>query len=237
MKMVENFKITAHSLKRQLKISVYLPKNYNLNTFEYPVIYLLDGQIAFQSLDNDEKIFDISSYLDNCQECICVGIHSPKNKDWRMSELNTFYKKDDTIVDPSLSPIFAEYIATTLHDIIKQRYRINDKVYLLGFNEGAQFNIYTLYKYDLFLGAGIFSPALKKCEGYLEYIDSSFKSNKSIYLYSGLDEENNDSFYNLYTKLEKLNCEKLLLNYEEKENNSFDSIQKYIIDFVKFILS
>lgn len=234
--MVENFKIAAKELKRQLKISVYLPKNYNLSDEYYPVIYILDGQYFFQSLDNDDKVFDISYYLDKYEkQCICVGIHSPKNNDWRISELSTFYKKDDSIIDPSLSKIFAQYLAVNLFDILKQRYRINNNVYLLGFKEGAIFNIYSIYKYGLYKGAGIFSPSLSKCENVLEYIDNNYIPNKSIYLYSGNDEEN-DSFYSLYTKLEKLNCERLLLNYEESEENSLESFEKHLLEFLDFML-
>ena len=193
--MVENFKLTAHELKRHLKISAYLPKSYHNTNNSYPIIYILDGQLFFPNVDNENLLFDNSKYASQSnKEFICIGIHSPKNPDWRLSELLPFYNGNNNIVDSSLAYNLSEYISTTLHEIIKQRYRINDNVYILGFNEGAVFSLYNIYKYPLYKGAGIFNPTLNICSNYIEYVDNNY-SNKYIYLYSGIDDNNNDYFY------------------------------------------
>lgn len=236
--MVENIKITAKELKRHLKVSIYLPKNYNNNENTYPLIYALDGQIMFYSIDNNQQKFDLASILDVAsKECICIGIHSPKIEEWRISELCPYYKKDESLVDPELSINLMEYIINILHPLLKERYRISDDVYLLGFNEGAIFNLYASYHYDFFKGAGIFSPKLEICDNVLNDIKISFNVDKKMYLYQGGNKSTNtDLFYSLYTLLEELKCKKLKLIYEEAEENTSSYWQTHILDFINFIL-
>lgn len=236
--MVENIKITAREIKRILKLSIYLPKNYNENNKSYPLIYVFDGQMMFHSLDDENKTFDLPEILDSTSsECICIGLHSPKVDAWRLSELCPYYKKDESEVDPNYSYNYLYYIENILHPLLKQRYRINDNVYLLGFNEGAIASIYGSYHSDLFKGAGIFSPRLEICDGVIEDIEDCFNSSKAIYLYHGDHESKHTAlFYNLYTRLEGLHCEKLKLIYEENEENNYISWQKHIADFLNFIL-
>ena len=236
--MVENIKITARELKRQLKLSIYLPKNYNNNESYYPLIYALDGQIMFYSIDNNEQKIDLPSILDSSsKECICIGIHSPKIPEWRISELCPYYKRDDSQVDPDLAINLMEYIINILHPLLKQRYRINDNIYLLGFNEGAIFNLYATYHYDFFKGSGVFSPALEICENVLDDIKANYSPDKRIYLYQGGNNCNNTNlFYSLYTQLEDLKCDKLKLIYEEAEENNSSFWQTHILDFLNFIL-
>ncbi len=236
--MVENFKLTAIELKRQLKISIYLPKNYNDTDTSYPLIYVLDGQMMFHSLDDINKTFDMPDILDSFQkECICIGIHSPKIEEWRVSELCPYYIPDESDVDPSLSINFANYIVNILHPILKQRYRINENVYLLGFQEGAIFNLYSIFHYDLFKGAGVFSPKLEICKNLLEDIKENYKAEKKVFLYEGgKKSENTDLFYNLYSLFEDFKCDSLKLIYENEEENNNEYWQKHIPDFLEFIL-
>ena len=236
--MVENIKITARELKRLLKLSIYLPKHYNENNKDYPLIYVFDGQMMFHSLDDENKTFDLPEILDaNESQCICIGLHSPKIEAWRLSELCPYYKKDESEVDPSYSYNLLNYIESILHPLLCQRYRISKDVYLLGFNEGAIISLYAIYHYDLFKGAGIFSPKLELCENVITDIENNFNSNRAIYLYHGDKGSKYTSlFYNLYTRLEGLYCEKLKLIYEENEENNYLSWQNHIADFLSFIL-
>lgn len=235
--MVENIKITAKELKRQLKISIYLPKNYNNTETNYPLIYVLDGQMMFHSLNDENKTFDLPSILDNStKECICIGLHAPKIEEWRISELCPYYKKDNTQIEPELSYIFADYIVNILHPILKQRYRINDNIYLLGFNEGAIFSLYSIYHYDIFKGAGVFSPKLEICENIINDIKINFNEYKKIYLYYAGNSDFTDLFYNLYTNLEELKCNHLKLIYEDAEENNSNYWQTHILDFLNFTL-
>lgn len=233
--MVENIKIMAKELKRQLKISIYLPTNYNTTNQEYPLIYVLDGQLMFHSLDDENKAFDLPSILENSsQECICVGIHSPKNEEWRISELCPFYKKDESNVDPSLANVFADYIVNTLHPLLSQRYRFNTKISILGFKEGAILALYALNQYSLFSSAGVFSPQMHICNVFHE--DLTNISNKKIYLYfGGRNEDHTNLFYNLFSYLEKNSIVKLI--YEESEENCYISWKEHILDFLNYSLT
>lgn len=236
--MVENIKITAREIKRILKLSIYLPKNYNENNKSYPLIYVFDGQMMFHSLDDENKTFDLPDILDSSNtECICIGLHSPKVDAWRLSELCPYYRNDGSEVDPSYSFNYLKYIEDALHPLLKQRYRINDNVYLLGFNEGAIASLYGSYHHNLFKGSGIFSPKLEICDGVINDIEDNFNSSKALYLFHGDKGSNNTTlFYNLYTRLEGLHCEKLKLVYEENEENNHIYWQNHIKDFLSFIL-
>ena len=109
--MVENFKITAFTLKRKLNISVYLPNDYNESERTYPIFYLLDGEKFFHTIDNPRQEFDLPQILDpEDLKIIIVGIHTPTIPEWRISEVNPYYKKDSSTVDPELGKIFSNYL-------------------------------------------------------------------------------------------------------------------------------
>lgn len=234
--MVENVKITATELKRYLKISIYLPKSYNLSNKEYPVIYVFDGQMMIHSLDDNDKSFDLPTILDSQdKECICMCLHSAKIEDWRKSELCPYYIKDNSQVDPDLSKIYLNYIVNTIHPTFKERYRFSNDVYLLGFKEGAILPIYALYHHDLFKGAGCFSPTLEICEGIYEDIKENININKKLYLYYGGNDDNMNLFYDLSTKIERELCD-LKISYQENMDNTFSSWEKYISEYINYIL-
>ena len=52
--MVEAFKITARDLRRNLKIHVKYPDDYDQNERKYPVVIFFDGELFYQEkLDLD----------------------------------------------------------------------------------------------------------------------------------------------------------------------------------------
>lgn len=235
--MVENFKLTAYELKRQLKISIYLPEGYHDNDNYYPVIFALDGQIMFHSLDDNKKEFDLPSILDSCpKKCICVGIHSPANDLWRKSELLPFYNKENSEIDSSLAINFSNYLVEKLYPLIKERYRITDDTYLLGFAEGAMLALYLLYHYDLFKGAGIFSPSVNFCSGHIEDLINNFNNKKLVYLFYGGNTEYEDLYYKLYKAFYDLKCSNLIVEYSEDEINDYLCWMTHINDFINFML-
>ena len=230
--MVENIKLTAHELKRYLKVSIYLPNDYNNTDRDYNVIYILDGQLMFHSLNDNNKVFDLPSILDEANaKIVCIAIHSPDNNDWRLSEVCPYYKLDETLVDPSLSYNFLNYIINILHPLMLGRYRITDNAYLLGLKESAILPLYANYHNPFFQGVGLFSPKLDICENYLNDLDNNFDASKRLFLRS-----NNDNLVNeLIDKLKSLGIDEL--NYELDNNNinEYDLLKKYIIDFYNFV--
>lgn len=236
--MVENFKITALDLKRKLNISVYLPNDYNSTDRAYPVIYVLDGQQMFHSLDESNKEFDLPEIMDKEDiKAILVGIHAPTNPLWRTSELVPYFIPDGSIVDPTLAPIFSNYIVNDLTNIINERYRVLDGYrYIMGFNEGAILALFSLFHSNLFNGAALFSPKLNICnnEQIIEDLYHNLKINKNIYIYYG---KNDDTTLcdNLVEKINELNIK---TNYISKEfdGNLYYFHKRYIAEAINYLI-
>ena len=236
--MVENFKITALDLKRKLNISVYLPTDYNDTERAYPVIYVLDGQQMFHSLDEKDKTFDLPEIMEaEDLKAILVGIHAPANPLWRTSELVPYFIPDGSIVDPKLAPIFSNYITNELTNIINERYRTLDGYrYIMGFNEGAILALYSLFHSNLFDGCALLSPKLDICnnEQIIEDLYHNLKLKKFAYIYYG---KNDDSSLcdNLVNKLNELNVK---TNYVSKEfdGNQYYFHKRYIPEVIRYLL-
>lgn len=239
--MVESFKITAQILKRILKISVNLPKDYNSNEMSYPVIIALDGQLLYNFINEDTKKINMAECLDSfSKDCICIALQSPKIPEWRISELNPYYSGKSETVDSVLSYIYYEYIVNELIPLLKERYRFNDEIYLLGFKEGAIAALYMVYRYNIFKGAGIFNPTLEECNIKLsEDINKNFSSKKKMYLFQGglgTDSKIDSQFYNLYTRLESLKCEMIEFDFDSNSDNSYKAYENHITNFLEFML-
>ena len=239
--MVESFKLTAQKLKRILKISVNLPKSYHKTEDSYPLLICFDGQLLFNFINENTQHINISGILDSHKtEAICIALQSPKIEAWRMSELNPYYNGNDSTVEPVLSYIYFDYIINELLPLLKQRYRFNDEIYLLGFDEGAIASLFMVYKYNMIKGAGIFHPRLDLCNNKLSIdLEKNFTSDKRIYLYQGAKDTTSDehtAFYNLYTRLESLKCSDLLLDFDSNDSNTYSEYEKHLSDFIKFLL-
>ncbi len=239
--MVESFKIRAEHLKRYLKISVNLPKDYNNSLVTYPLILVFDGQLFYNFLNEETRVIETEKIISSIsKDFICITLQSPTINEWRISELNPYYNGESTKVDTVLSLIYYDYIAKELLPLLKNRYRINNNIYLLGYKEGAISSLYMLYAYDEFKGAGIFSIPLKDCSKKLkEDLINRFTCKKDLFLaYGGLntDTKDDDLFYNLCTQLDSLKVEKLKYEFYENEDNSYNILKNHLKDFFNFIL-
>ena len=147
--MVESFKITARELRRNLKIHVLMPDDYNQNEKRYPLIITFDGELFYNFIGEDFKVFHTEEITKDIKDnAILIFLHSPSNKAWRMSELNPYYNGDNKEVDTVLAFIFEEYITNTVLPLLKQRFRVLDnQIYLVGLNEGAICALNMVYKY------------------------------------------------------------------------------------------
>ena len=136
--MLENFNITSLLLKRHVKISVYLPKNYNLNNDSYNSIFLLDGQNVFYDNYSDNGFsMKLATSLDEVNANVIVfAIHSPKNNDWRLSELIP-YKTSNDNMDINLAYKFVDFFEETLIPMLEYRYRLNQNRTIIGFKESS----------------------------------------------------------------------------------------------------
>ena len=237
--MVENFKITAFTLKRKLNISVYLPNDYNESSRTYPTLYLLDGERFFHSLDNNRQEFDLPKLLDEENlNVIIVGIHTPTILEWRISELNPYYKLDSSQVDPEVGKVFSNYLDKELKEVLSQRYRIsNENSYLICFNDAANQGIYSIYHQSNFKGAALFSPDFSKSdyEPILEDIFHNMKIGKRFYIFNGGLDGKNHKVERFKEKLDELKINNYYLN-NNFESNTFNFQTKYIIDSINYLL-
>ncbi len=237
--MVENFKITAFPLKRKLNISVYLPNDYNESERAYPTFFLLDGERFFHSLDNNRQEMDLTKTIDEADlKAIIVGIHTPTILEWRISEVNPYYKKDSSSVDPDLGKIFSNYLAKDLKDVLNQRYRIsNDNLYILAFNDSSNQAIYSVYHQANFKGAALFSPDFTKSdyEPILEDIFHNMKIGKKFYIFNGGLNGKIHKVERFKEKLDELKIDNKYVN-NNYESNSFNFQTKYIIDSIEYLI-
>lgn len=240
--MVESFKITARELRRNLKIHVKMPEDYNQNTKAYPMVITFDGELFYNFIGEDFKVFDTDSLTNNLKnDVLFVFLHSPSIKAWRMSELNPYYNGDDKDVDTVLSFIFEEYITYTVLPLLKQRFRVIDnQIYLSGMNEAAICALHMVYKYKEYNGAALFNPTLNLCKDKInEDLKNNFTCKKSIYLYKGGFEtstKEDDLFYHLCTRFDSLKTEYLKYEFNPEGNNSYMDIAFHFEEGIKHIL-
>ena len=230
--MLENFNITSIVLKRHVKISVYLPKNYNSNDDKYNSLFLLDGQNVFYDNYADDGIsMKLSNLLDEKEiNAIIFAIHSPKNPDWRLSEFIPYNTNNDKL-DNTLAYKFADYFEETLLPLLEYRYRLNDKRAIIGFKEGTISAAYISSYIDSFKYVGLFSPIINLCKEESLSLFSKIVNNKLIHLYyGGLDEIISNNSYEIFKTLDLINNQNIRLDYESNESNSIDSWKNHIID-------
>lgn len=230
--MLENFNIQATKLKRQLKMSVYLPNDYNNTLDDYDSVFLLDGQNVFHDIYADnEQSMQLAKYLDEANvNKIVFAIHAPKNPDWRLSELIPF-NLDNPKLEHVLADRFKEYIVGEFIALMETKYRLSNNKAIVGFKESAYTSLYIGYNNDTFKTIGIFSPSLYKYKDeYLSIID-----NKMIYLFTGgYDDNDIESLgYSIYQYCDKNNMDNLIYDYEADKENNISSWPYHIIKLIQ----
>lgn len=230
--MLDNFRIRAVTIKRNIKISVYLPKDYYKTDKKYPLLLAFDGELLFKFLEEDKRKFDFNSLLeDENRDFIVIAPHSPREDlpDWRISELNPYYMGNIETVDSSLAFNYANYLTNELIPMLKMKYRFSDDIYLLGFKDGGILSLYILYAYSLYKGAIIFNPTLIDCNHKLfEDLDTRFDKTKKIFLYQGgleSSEKEENMFYDLRSTLENFKPDFFILDYEQNLDNSYETFK------------
>lgn len=240
--MVESFKITARELRRNLKIHVLMPDDYNQNEKRYPLIITFDGELFYNFIGEDFKVFHTEEITKDIKEnAILIFLHSPSNKAWRMSELNPYYNGENKEVDTVLAFIFEEYITNTVLPLLKQRFRVLDnQIYLVGLNEGAICALNMVYKYKDYNGAALLNPTLSLCKDKInEDLKNNFTCKKSIYLYRGglnTSAKEDDLFYHLCTRFDSLKTEILKYEFDEAGDNSYNDLGLHFSEGIKHIL-
>jgi predicted alpha/beta superfamily hydrolase len=158
-KQVSTFIIDAPQLKTSKKIWVYLPKNYENSTKNFPVIYMHDGQNLFDATTSYLSEWNIDETLDSINaQVIVIGIENGGDK--RMEELTPFKNEKH---GGGNTDNYLGFIVETLKPYIDKNYKIKttaSNTCLWGSSLGGLASFYGALKYPKVFGkVGCFSPS------------------------------------------------------------------------------
>jgi len=201
-KMIFNSEI----LSQEREIFIKTPENYQNTDLDFPVHYVLDGEIIFNSYS---AIAKLKAQNGEIPEAIIVGI---PNID-RGYDLN-----------PKANGVsFLNFITKELTPYIDEKYRTNENRALIGYSMAGNFVIYTLLTgQDLF---NIFlSGSPYRLDMYNEELINSFKENlktkKTLYTSIGSsDQAKQLEFFNTF-------CSQL----SQGDNDLLDSEYEVVIN-------
>ncbi|KGR77999.1 alpha/beta hydrolase [Ureibacillus manganicus] len=205
--MFEKFPIYMTLFKQERQIRVYLPKNYNNENRNYPVLYMHDGQNVFNDQEaiggNSLKLED---YLDEHEsKVIVVGID--QNSEERVNEYCPWVRGDYSknifgreSVLGGKGKEFVDFIVNELKPFIDNKYRtIKDQSAMAGISLGGLISIYAMCRYpEVFRSIAVFSSAFywnqEEIEKLIETSDLSMIN--SVYLDCGTKEAGDDERIN-----------------------------------------
>ena len=185
-------------LNQEREILIKLPKNYGDIDLNFPVHYVLDGEIIFNSYSS---IVELKSQNDEIPAAIIVGI---PNID-RGFDLN-----------PRANGVnFLAFITKELIPHIDDKYRTNENRILTGYSMAGNFVIYTLLNgqesFNMFLSGSPFRLDMYKNNEIDSFMDN-LKTRKILYTSIGSkDQAKQLEFFNVF-------CEQ----FNEKNNGSVD---------------
>lgn len=138
-----SFKFYSKTIKDTFTIFVCLPKNYNKNKDTYPVVYVLDANVAFEMISTLMKL--LSNGLD-CKQAIYIGVgykdfvvmDSLRGRDYS-------YPFKEGIPGSGGGKLFTAFLQNELIPHIDSAYRTKsaDKT-LIGHSLGGYYVIYNL---------------------------------------------------------------------------------------------
>lgn len=168
--MIERFSIHFAPGMDERMISVYLPQGYGQSDERYPVMYMFDGQNAF---DEDTASYGCAWQLHEFMErweknVIIVGMQSSAERDRRLAEYCPFHLAPrlwDGLRGRGRATM--EWIAGTLKPHIDAVYRtMPDRLCtgVMGASMGALMSLYAVTVFNgVFSKAACISPALSMC--------------------------------------------------------------------------
>lgn len=168
--MIERFPVYFSPSSDERLVSVYLPKGYDAQDGAYPVMYMFDGQNAFEDdRATYGRSWGLHAFLDGwCKGMIVVGLQSSQEGDRRLAEYCPYH----------LAPRSWEglrgrgretmaFIVGTLKPMIDARYRtMTDRACtgVMGGSMGALMSLYAVTACNgVFSKAACVSPAVNMC--------------------------------------------------------------------------
>ncbi|MBK7104867.1 MAG: alpha/beta hydrolase [Ignavibacteriae bacterium] len=156
---------------------IRVPKNYENENKNYPVLYLLDGDISFNMATS---IVRYLQYGNDVPEIIIVGIgYGSMINDEKINfrERDYTFSKNDLFKQSGGGINFLNFIKKELIPFVDKNYKTNDVRILNGFSLGGLFTTYTLLKEkNLFSSYIAGSPYLKSDIDSLLKITTGFEN-------------------------------------------------------------
>lgn len=200
--------IYSDSVKDTFRILISIPDNYSSTDKKYPVLYVLDGDIAFGMAASIARYLQIG---DNTPELIIVGI-GYGSADKSAGEKR---RRDYRPVESGGAENFLLFIENELIPFIDSNYKTNpgDRI-INGYSIGGLFGLYSLFtKPEIFNRYIIGSPGL----AWDDYSISNYEENSTdkisdkklnIFISVGSDESDEKFFNpidNLVTQIQERN--------------------------------
>ncbi len=148
----------------------------------YPVIYLLDGEMS-------DTYGEILKYTEDNPHII-VGIETVKNRNRNMTPTKIEWRSESGGAD-----LFLQFLNNELQPFIDLEYKSNGKNILIGASNAGLFTIYAMLsepeKYFAYISI---SPTIGFCNNYMTNLVHQFSpknklNNKSLYISYGLKRE------------------------------------------------
>lgn len=149
----------SKSLNENVKLSIYLPKNYSKDAQKkFPVIYLLDSEINMSYFAPMTE-FQARSYRDKGQTYIIVGIEPDnRTKSYTPTKSSMPDPKNNgksLFTDSGGGALFTEFLQNELKEKINTNYRTEDFSVLVGHSFGGLLAVDILLKHPDYFNAFI----------------------------------------------------------------------------------
>ena len=168
--MIERFPVYFSPSSDERMVSVYLPRGYEEGEEAYPVMYMFDGQNAFEDdVAFYGKSWCMHDFLNSWQKgMIIVALWSSPEGDRRLAEYCPYHlapRRWEGLRGRGRATM--EYITETLKPMIDARYRTLPQracTGVIGDSMGALMALYAVTAFnDVFSKAACVSPALGMC--------------------------------------------------------------------------
>lgn len=252
MREFEVFAIDSEALNRNVKVYVKLPKSYDVSDESYPVLYMHDGHVTFNDLEESDATWGLLENFiqDPTREVVLVGIDSG---DTRFDELCPFEVNTKTRGKiGGKTDLYLSFIIDTVMPLINEKYRTKpekEHTGMLGISFGGLCTIYSMTKYtNHFSRFAFVSSAFYQFYDRLESLlkDADLSDISRVYSDVGTEENEREdvkekyvtSNKNMYALLESM-LEKEIWEFHivESSKHEFEDWNKRIPHIIDYIFS
>lgn len=195
--MIERFPIHFEPSQDERVVSVHLPEDYAQSAERYPVMYMFDGQHAFESQSDDyDGTWKLHRFLMRWQKgMIVVALQSSAEADRRMAEYSPFPLRGEKWCGLcARGEQTLDWLVRVLKPEVDGRFRtLPDRACtgVMGGSMGALMSLYAVTRRnDVFSKAACVSPACAECMDELARMLRilSLDADTRVYLSQGADE-------------------------------------------------